>query len=1018
MTIHKLLQLLIFNVLCLIMLNHAIFASTCSESIGINVYGPIYKDTTWSKDTKLFCVTQNVTVLEGVTLTIEPGVIVKFWEGTDQALDNKFSIVVEGKLSAIGNQADNILFTSSRFNPAPGDWNHIKFSQKSEPVIFDENGKFQSGNILKYVVIEYGGGAGNPVIFAEKSPYFSNVTINSNSSGGIYIATQTKIIDSHFYNNIANSYGGAVYTKGDLLVINSTFDSSSGTYGGAIFAKESLVISGSNFSNNQATDGFGGAIYCEDDITISKSIFNDNHNYGDFCYGGAIYSRSTSEIADSSFLNNSSEASGGAIYSNGSIDIYNTRFTNNYSSQGGGAVYADDPLSITNSMFISNSSRQGGGAVFGYRGGIKIGNSYFYNNATSSGGGAIYAATRINVIKSIFERNSSSYGNSICARHPSEITETSFIINSYGDSVISADEILLNKCLFYKNYNAIAIEATEAQILKSTIVKNKDGVNIKESASIQDCNIFENERYDIVNDSNKTIIALSNYWGTTDIDSIFIKIYDKYDDSTKGEVNFGLTTPNGYMVDFCEEAPILPPLISIYPSKLSFISPIKISKILSLNIWNIGDADLIVEKIPFAMNLEPPFSVVSDNCSYTTLSKSKNCQIQLSFTPQTYNYFSDSFAITSNALNYIDNRRTVLLNAETHVYGFEENDVDLLWEFDEKYPWIIQDLTKHSGKKSIKSPSLSVGNNSSLKLSLKTNPGKLSFFYKLYSKRDDTWYTDVLIFKIDNKEVSSFSGSKDWTKVEYNINEGYHTLEWVYDKKNIDVVNSAWIDDICLPLKLNPSIEVTHSSIDFGRIYLNNQLKESISIINQSNDNVTIDLIEISGVNANMFLVSSDNCSNMTLSSLNQCSVEIIFNPTSLGNKNAVIYIPEKNSQDFVKVSIKGECFASTVKGQIVINVGDNGNIPVINANIKLKDTDIITNTNEFGNFILHLPENNISEYGLIINAKGLQPVTKQVNITGGDINIGIIDILNTSQNDKIDLKNVIYYLKTLSGML
>ena len=47
---------------------------TCEEDAGTDVFGLIWKNTTWTLENSPYCVTQNIIVLEGVTLTIEPGV--------------------------------------------------------------------------------------------------------------------------------------------------------------------------------------------------------------------------------------------------------------------------------------------------------------------------------------------------------------------------------------------------------------------------------------------------------------------------------------------------------------------------------------------------------------------------------------------------------------------------------------------------------------------------------------------------------------------------------------------------------------------------------------------------------------------------------------------------------------------------------------------------------------------------------------------------------------------------------
>jgi len=61
-----------------------------------DVSGVISSNTTWTLANSPYIVTGNILVNEGITLTIEPGVIVKF--------DSDTYIKMEGTLTAVGNQ--------------------------------------------------------------------------------------------------------------------------------------------------------------------------------------------------------------------------------------------------------------------------------------------------------------------------------------------------------------------------------------------------------------------------------------------------------------------------------------------------------------------------------------------------------------------------------------------------------------------------------------------------------------------------------------------------------------------------------------------------------------------------------------------------------------------------------------------------------------------------------------------------------------------------------------------------
>ncbi|MEM2737758.1 MAG: hypothetical protein QXK93_02070, partial [Candidatus Bathyarchaeia archaeon] len=95
------------------------------------VEGEIGIDTVWTLVDSPFVVSKNVTVREGVTLTIEPGVEIKF--------GGPFSLIVNGKLVAKGTDEKWVRFTSNKDDSKTGDWGTLLF-----------NGTWQSSSLLEY----------------------------------------------------------------------------------------------------------------------------------------------------------------------------------------------------------------------------------------------------------------------------------------------------------------------------------------------------------------------------------------------------------------------------------------------------------------------------------------------------------------------------------------------------------------------------------------------------------------------------------------------------------------------------------------------------------------------------------------------------------------------------------------------------------------------------------------------------------------------------------------------------
>ena len=111
--------------------------------------GIIDVNTIWYLACSPYTIKNNVLVDEGVRLTIEPGVVIKF--------DGFYRIEVAGELIAIGTPTQKITFTSNRTIPQMGDWQAIRFTNTSVSPVVDANDEYVSGNILKYTEISYGG---------------------------------------------------------------------------------------------------------------------------------------------------------------------------------------------------------------------------------------------------------------------------------------------------------------------------------------------------------------------------------------------------------------------------------------------------------------------------------------------------------------------------------------------------------------------------------------------------------------------------------------------------------------------------------------------------------------------------------------------------------------------------------------------------------------------------------------------------------------------------------------------
>lgn len=263
-----------------------------------DVSGIIATDTTWTLANSPYIVTGNVLVNSGVTLTIEPGVTVKFNSGK--------AIQIDGTLIARGTNAANITFTSNQTTPAAGNWGYILFGNSSRDATYDTNGNYTSGSILEYAVVEYAGGSG-AVQINYAHPFINYCTIRNNKSSGIYA-----------YYLSSNDFSGKLLKITNNTILNNTSSNGGGIciYGAGYIGNSGyndVTISNNIISYNKSS--YGGGIYVSHayygDVTISNNIVSDNTSSLD---GGGIYINWSSAIVSNNIISNNTSSYAGGIY--------------------------------------------------------------------------------------------------------------------------------------------------------------------------------------------------------------------------------------------------------------------------------------------------------------------------------------------------------------------------------------------------------------------------------------------------------------------------------------------------------------------------------------------------------------------------------------------------------------------------------------------------------------------------------------------------------------------------------
>lgn len=313
------------------------------------VGGRLRQDTVWSASGSPYILKENLIVSEGVTLTIEAGVEVLFYQ-TDGQSGFRYSITVEGRLIARGEATAPILFSSTRAQADPGDWDAVTFTQTATGAVYDTDGSYVSGSILEHVAMQYGGGGGSAMINCTGSaPYLNSVALRDSTGGGIaYTDVPAARINASVFERNSGSLGGAV------------------SYSTALFSVSAptLRISESSFTGNiSKKDGgavcFYSPLFSPSTVLITGCIFQHNEAKQ---YGGAVYSSaaalfSSFEITGTSFLYNNSGDDGSALFQKGPrLVMKDTLAAGN---QGPVAIRLTNAV-ISSSSIVSNFPPAGG----------------------------------------------------------------------------------------------------------------------------------------------------------------------------------------------------------------------------------------------------------------------------------------------------------------------------------------------------------------------------------------------------------------------------------------------------------------------------------------------------------------------------------------------------------------------------------------------------------------------------------------------------------------------------------
>ncbi len=217
----------------------------------------ITSNTTWTTASSTYILSGTITVNAGVTLTINPGVVVKF-------LDVNSALAVSGTLNASGSTSSPIYFTSYKDDSVGGDTNAN--GSANLPLGGDWRRIYVTGtSTMDHVVIRYGGGTsayrmlqvhGGTATVTNSEIATSSYTGISNANSGTLSISYSDLHD--LATTTSSSYFGLNHQGGTTTVTNSTIRNNSNY---SLYSDNSSAGGTLTLTNNTFTNTRGGAVY-------------------------------------------------------------------------------------------------------------------------------------------------------------------------------------------------------------------------------------------------------------------------------------------------------------------------------------------------------------------------------------------------------------------------------------------------------------------------------------------------------------------------------------------------------------------------------------------------------------------------------------------------------------------------------------------------------------------------------------------------------------------------------------
>ena len=161
--------------------------------------GEFTESQTWTAANSPYLVTGDLDFLEDASLTIEPGVEVRFIPNyDDRGLGdaNRTEIRVErGNIVAVGTEADSIIFTTTDPDPTDGDWGKISRASNATDAVTQYSSSIVGSKVFRQLELRNNQGNNSPATQSDiRTMYVENCTFQ-NGGHGLLRSQITTIIE-------------------------------------------------------------------------------------------------------------------------------------------------------------------------------------------------------------------------------------------------------------------------------------------------------------------------------------------------------------------------------------------------------------------------------------------------------------------------------------------------------------------------------------------------------------------------------------------------------------------------------------------------------------------------------------------------------------------------------------------------------------------------------------------------------------------------------------------------------